>query len=487
MRAATYTRLSDDGQSIPDQQQGCRNYASDRSWEIVGEFKDEGRSAFRNVERRGFDALLAKIDSGAVDVVIARHHDRLTRNPASYSRLLEACVRHGVEVHTYAGGGVLNFSQSQSGFMGMISTATAWLESAVKRERIAEAVARNVAAGKRTGGGPRPFGYDLEYVDVGPAPSDGGVKRQRRRIVSEQLNDQEANLVRVAAARVLAGESLRGIARDWNQLGHTTTQGNAWYPKALQTLLRSARIAGWREHKGKLVVEAEWPAIVDLDTHKQLRAVLDDPLRRTQRGTARKHLLPGYLYCGKPECGSRMVSGARSFKGGKTRVYVCPACQGIRIQADTVEAIITEAVLERLSSPRVEEALAADSDSEDEIKQLIKERTAAGRRLAQSRDDYADGLITRSDLHAIKKRIDGITESAQRKIDSMQSGAGLKHVIGDPGSVRVAWASWGLDQRRALLNALIGKIVVGPHPKGVATQPVDPRVIGQRLNVEWLV
>jgi DNA invertase Pin-like site-specific DNA recombinase len=64
MRAATYARLSDDGLSIPDQQCECRRYAQDRSWEVVGEFKDESRSAFRKVEREGFEALLAAANAG---------------------------------------------------------------------------------------------------------------------------------------------------------------------------------------------------------------------------------------------------------------------------------------------------------------------------------------------------------------------------------------------------------------------------------------
>jgi hypothetical protein len=40
--------------------------------------------------------------------------------------------------------------------------------------------------------------------------------RQRRRMVSEKINEAEAELIREAAERVLHGESLLGIANDWN-------------------------------------------------------------------------------------------------------------------------------------------------------------------------------------------------------------------------------------------------------------------------------
>jgi site-specific DNA recombinase len=99
MRAATFARLSDDGMSIPDQQKTARKYAEDRGWQVVAEFKDKHRSAFRKVERKGFEALLEAASDGEIDVIIARHQDRLVRHPETYSRLLEICVRRNIDIH----------------------------------------------------------------------------------------------------------------------------------------------------------------------------------------------------------------------------------------------------------------------------------------------------------------------------------------------------------------------------------------------------
>ena len=90
MRAATYARLSDDGLSIPDQLASSRKYAEDRGWQVVSEFVDEHKSAFRKVERKGFEALLAAADAGKIDAIITRHQDRLTRHPETYGRLLRS-------------------------------------------------------------------------------------------------------------------------------------------------------------------------------------------------------------------------------------------------------------------------------------------------------------------------------------------------------------------------------------------------------------
>jgi Resolvase, N terminal domain len=131
VRAATYARLSDDGLSIPDQLASARKYAEDRGWQVVGEFVDKHRSAFRKVEREGFEALLSAADAGKIDAIITKHQDRLTRHPETYGRLLEICVRHSILIHLYTGG-VLDLATHAGGFLGMMNTAVAWGESKLR-------------------------------------------------------------------------------------------------------------------------------------------------------------------------------------------------------------------------------------------------------------------------------------------------------------------------------------------------------------------
>jgi DNA invertase Pin-like site-specific DNA recombinase len=74
---------------------------------------------------------------------------------------------HRITIHFYGSGGLLDLSTSQGGFMGMMNTAIAWQESAIRSERVRAAVERNTRAGKRTGGGSRPFGYKIIRHDQG--------------------------------------------------------------------------------------------------------------------------------------------------------------------------------------------------------------------------------------------------------------------------------------------------------------------------------
>ena len=256
MRAATYARLSDDGLSIPDQLASSRKYAEDRGWQVVDEFVDKHTSAFRKVERKGFEALLAAADAGKIDAIITRHQDRLTRHPETYGRLLEICVRHGILIHLYTGG-VLDLATHAGGFLGMMNTAVAWGESKLRSDRVKAAVQRNAEAGRRTGGGSRPFGYKIIYHDLGEGA------RRRYRIIGEELEPAEAEAIQEAATRVLRGESLRSIAFDFNKRGIKPAGGkrngeskiDKWQGSTLRRVLISPRIAGLREHNGEVVGE----------------------------------------------------------------------------------------------------------------------------------------------------------------------------------------------------------------------------------------
>ena len=102
------------------------------------------------------------------------------------------------------------------------------------------AVQRNAEAGRRTGGGSRPFGYKIIY----------------------------GRPVREAVSPVLRGESLRGIAFDFNKRGIKPAGGkkngeskiDKWQGPTLRRVLISPRIAGLREHNGEVVGKAVWPA-----------------------------------------------------------------------------------------------------------------------------------------------------------------------------------------------------------------------------------
>ncbi len=99
-------------------------------------------------------------------------------------------------------------------------------------------------------------------------------------------NDEERELVREAAGRVLAGHGLMTIARDWNRRGVQGAAGRPWKAPTLRRALLSSRIAGLREHgvdpSGRALGHlrpATWEPALDRQIWDQVRAVLLNPER----------------------------------------------------------------------------------------------------------------------------------------------------------------------------------------------------------------
>jgi DNA invertase Pin-like site-specific DNA recombinase len=64
-------------------------------------FKDEGRSGYSGEFRPGFEEMLTFLSKGDVQVLIARHHDRLTRNAEDFDRLMKICGKSKIKISTY--------------------------------------------------------------------------------------------------------------------------------------------------------------------------------------------------------------------------------------------------------------------------------------------------------------------------------------------------------------------------------------------------
>ena len=275
-------------------------------WDVVRVFKDEGRSGYTGEIRPGFEEMIEFLGRGQADVLIARHHDRLTRNPDDFARLMHVCGKAKIKISLYTGG-ELDLSTASGGFYGFMETGRSWYESAIRSQRVKDAVERNARAGKRTGGGSRPFGYKIIRHDLG----EGG--RRRYRIIGEEIEPAEAEAIKEAAARVLRGESIRSIAFDFNDRGIKPVGGGRWAGSTLRRVLVSPRIAGLREHNGEVVGDATWPAIIDRATHDRLVGLLDDPSRRRENfGRPRVHPLVGLVYCAS--CGGKMTTHRRRGK-----------------------------------------------------------------------------------------------------------------------------------------------------------------------------
>jgi site-specific DNA recombinase len=102
MRAVIYIRVSDksqvDGYSLEDQERACREYAQARGWNILQVYADEGRSAYLDVRRPQFEALLEAARQRQFDVVIIYKFDRFARKTLLQFQRAAELERLGIEI-----------------------------------------------------------------------------------------------------------------------------------------------------------------------------------------------------------------------------------------------------------------------------------------------------------------------------------------------------------------------------------------------------
>lgn len=460
IRAALYARISldpDGGQTATARQLAdCHQFAAARGWDVVDVYEDPDISAFKRLVRPEFDRLKADVTAGRIDVVLAWKLDRLWRRARDFADLDDACEAAGARIVTVVDG--IDTATSAGRLVATMMTGMARAESENISLRVKRKSLENAQAGRSTGGGIRPFGYQVG----------------RRAIVPE-----EADLIREAASRALNGESMRGIAFDWAMRDVRTPAGGQWQAGPLRRLLSRPSLAGIREHNGS-IYEGTWEPILSRGQHAQLQRLLDDPARRHRaHGTARAYVLSGFLRCGL--CGERLISRPR---GDKTRRYACvkqpglPSCGRLARLAEPIEDLVRDAVLLAIESPELAEAMARAAeapaaDVEDLAARLREDETALD---DLARDHYVERIIGRSEFLAAR---DGITMRIERTrralADMTAKPERTLDLISLGSTIRKTWNEKSLDEKRHIIAAVIASITIHPARRGARV--FDPALV----------
>jgi DNA invertase Pin-like site-specific DNA recombinase len=451
-----YARISDDraggGLGVARQEADCRELAQRRGWHVAEVYVDNDISAFRGKRRPAYERLLGDLKAGRIGGVVAWHPDRLHRSPTELETFIDVVEASGAVVAT-AQGGEYDLSTASGRMTARIVGAVARGESEHRGERMRSKHLQLARAGEVAGGGHRPFGYESDRLSVVRA---------------------EAELIRDAARRLLSGDSLRGVAAEWNAAGITTTAGGRWSQHVLRRVLMSGRIAGLRDHRGETVGEATWPAIISRADHERLVRLLGDPARRTNR-SPRRYLLTGIACCGL--CGVRLVARPR---GDKVRTYVCASgpgfegCGKIRRLAEPVEDLVVAAVWHAVDDEALAEAL--DRHDDDGENAAVELADVEGR-MATLAETFADGSIGWAEWLAARDRLDQRAVDVRRRLAADTRASALAPFTG--GRLRAAWAGLSFDRRRAVVAAVVDAVVVHPAVRG--RNRFDPT----RVDIRW--
>lgn len=417
------------------------------------EFPENDTSASTTKPRPVYTEMLGAVERGEVDVVVAWHVDRLTRKLTDLEHLIELAERTGLRISTVTGD--VDLSTDAGRLVGRIlaSVARGEVERKGARQRRAQ---QQAAEQGRPAGGRRAFGYSSDGVG---------------------LVEHEAEQVTQAYTDLLAGASLKGIARRWNEAGFTTTAGGAWRHDNVRGVLRNARYAGLRTYRGEVVGPAVWPALVSQEDYEAVVAVLSMPERRTTASTARKYLLPGLAFCWK--CGSDVATGHT--RHGK-RVYVCRTNKCVSRKADPVDALVAGGVIDGVPVAGLVVKRLSRSDASDLLAPPAADVAAEQGRADELRrrlDDLATGLEEGLlSLAAVRRSSDRLrTELAS--VEAVIKAATTVDVLGPlvtATDVRAAWADYDLQQQREVIDALMTITLLRPERGHRAFDPESVRI-----------
>ncbi|MCH7718271.1 MAG: recombinase family protein, partial [Chloroflexi bacterium] len=446
-RVGIYLRISDDRDGTQTatkrQLEDCRKYAASRGWEVVDAFEDIDISAYkRTAKRPEFERMLAAVRDHDIDGVLAWKMDRFTRRQRDLVRLDEQCEESGGFIATAVEG--IDTRQATGRFIAELLVAQARMESENTSTRVKRAHEQMASRGQPLLGGTRAFGYT----------------RDRKAIVPE-----EAELIREAARRVLAGAGIRGICFDWDARGVKSPTGKAIKQGPLRRVLTNPMISGQREYEGRLI-PGTWPPILSPEEVQRLRAIIEDRNRRKNNGNARSYLLSGFLRCGR--CNGVMVARPRD---DKVRRYVCsrqpgfPNCGKMARLAESVEQVVTEAVFLALEGADLTQYMKRQDDQADTaLVESVTQDEAALEEL--SRDYYADKAITRAEFFAAREVVHTRLDQNRSRLARTRNNGVMVEALSAGVALRKQWAERPLEWRRAVIGAVIDHVVIHPAVKG---------------------
>jgi site-specific DNA recombinase len=401
--------------SIPTQLEDCRAMVEREGWEAVGEFQDEGFSAYSGNRGPGLEdakqaAATAAAERGEA-VLVVQHSDRLARGagdaPDAADHLVEVLAwanRHKVKLRTVQDDHLADprMGQVMAAILGMRNTE----DSHRKSEATRAGMRRSAEAGRPQGRAP------LGYRRVGKGEDAQFI------VVPDQ-----AALANRIFREFVAGKPMKGIARTLQADGIPTLEGaKRWGQATISGILHNPTLIGKVKYDGELY-EGKHEPIIDLELwNKAQKLIAARPSRGKGRPPSEAFMLRGLLRCGG--CGEPMYPRKRIYECVN---YDCPAGAISRMQIDgaiygyfereglDVEA--TRASLVAARDSRLKEARAQGERAAGEASQAIES-------LDRIKRDYKNGRLDAEEWRELRSELEDERDAANAEGEQWHSRAG---------------------------------------------------------------
>ncbi|MEV6980810.1 recombinase family protein [Sphaerisporangium sp. NPDC051017] len=493
IREADYARLSKDRRGLSEnvtiQLAECADTREESGEAItfVAAFKDNDASISRfgkknkAKSRVEYPQLLELIRANGIDRLRVTELSRIYRDPSDLEELIQLgdiTTFYSIVTTT---GAVYDLRTA----VGRAALRDYVKVNAYESDLISERAQRKKRSQARQGlpnGGRRSYGYAKDGVTI---------------------VEEEAEVIRDIAARLLKGESINHIVRRLNQQQVSTAEGAKWYKPTLINMMGRKRYVGIRVHK-----DAEYPAIwkgiIDPVIFERVQVALRvDEQLKAQRSNPRKYVLAGFVFCGA--CGRRLhgtVKQDRPSQPKKAR-YRClsysadqlpTGCGRVTRLAEPLEDLVAAAVITRLDGDDFATFFSDTEEDSTRLRAALDELQAKRQKLTELIGDYyGDNLdqLTREQFMLAKGATETSIANLEGKVEKLSAKRGAA-VLPVGQSIRETWLnSDDLGWKRSMIGLVMDKIIVHPgggkpryeHQLTDAVSKFDP----EQIEIIWKV
>jgi hypothetical protein len=293
----------------------------------------------------------------------------------------------------------------------------------------------------------------------------------------DHIVESEAAQIRACVDDLLVShKSQREVVAGLRARNVHTSTGGMWTDSAFHRFILYPRLAGLQVKDDQLI-PATWPAIITVEQHHQLVALLTKPseLKKPTESSGPnrpKYMLSGgLLTCGvmpptenpgviKP-CGKDLYS---SKSRDLPRAYICRkgsptyGCGRLRISAGQLEALVGATVMARLQTPIIMERLRRAAERYGSPDQILGAIDDVDARLRGAGGQYARRELSQPTLEGIEAA--ARTEKADLRERLKQ--AERLQLMPDSDALAEWWVDARVDDQRELVSLVLDHIVVKP-------------------------
>jgi site-specific DNA recombinase len=534
-QAALYARTSyndqkNDGRNLEGQIKMGRDYAEEKSYQVVEEIVEDERGASGATwNLPGIGRLLELAKSKEIKVVVIREVDRFSRDLGKLLWLERELEKYNVRIEYV----LENYDNSPEGdLLRHIRGIIAQYEREKTKQRSVRGRRNKVLAGHVSVAGQPPYGYlvskrgNLDTLEICEVEATivylifewyTGPERLGIRKIAQRLTEMKVPTLK--DLRIQDPEKLKKFKRQ-NGYGH-------WTASSVRMILGNRTYIGeWQFGKRKLVkgqyiqnpddhlITVEVPAIVPKEMWDIAQQRLKDNRSEAKRNIKYDYLLAKKLTC---QCGLKIVGHAKWNHGILYQYYRCPSMDSFRYSSHTctlpsfrveyVDGIIWEWLKAIFTDVKtLQEALAETKTEREQKREVLEEQLGTIESLINEKKAPLERAIN---LHLVGKvaqemlqeKISSleiaiqslekeqkalVAQIAQQELSEEQAQGVIDEFVNKVGR-GVFYAESDFTARRQLIEALDleGKLAVEDGQKVIYVRCILGDTILPIMNVDW--